>query len=652
MSLIDIPPDMFQGGANLSEGETKLADILAEHKAAIESGQDATSKAAADWPTGTMRIYAVRPIGNDASKGYADPVSSSSADYRAASTEAGAVALQTIAGLAAIFPRDGAGRIVEIQFENGTYTGSPSDFLSGCFGYAQPPIVRGTGTNPTAGILAFDGSNADAACAGGVIATGTNAGGYNPTASTNVQQTLQRAGGGSPSFGAIPALPLGLRVRFDVNTHTALLANVCHQVCNMIGADTLAEQTTLPATPATVGGGTPDLVYAEMPGVVFTGPASFQGTTPSVGVTFVGIYFNNGSGLNFASGRANFVFCRAASLSSATIDRMNTSQSYTHPVLGTITAGGGLRCEADSTISQGLYTFSGLLVAGQLRVSAARAISWGFGCVARSMMLINIFGRPTFDGQTLPDAGVLPSVTAGIPFLYGSGSLFIDSATEQLGAMMITGAGASAALSINGASKLVIDGIISGSAGNTDVGMSLMNSIGSLIILTVTPTVTGTAGDVRLAGGQIITWAQAMSGIIDSAGNRIIGVGNALGMTRFSGTLTAGAGATFTWLSDSIGGVNQTTRPGYPTSQRLITRLRVTVISGTNTNVVACTLYKNGVATAAQISIPAGPSAYSTIVDSTHPVFFADGDQLDLRLDDAADIGAIVNVSGCIEWAA
>lgn len=48
MSLTSIPKDFGQGGANIGEGRPKLAEILIEHKEAIESGgTDSTARAAA-----------------------------------------------------------------------------------------------------------------------------------------------------------------------------------------------------------------------------------------------------------------------------------------------------------------------------------------------------------------------------------------------------------------------------------------------------------------------------------------------------------------------------------------------------------------------------------------------------------------------------
>jgi hypothetical protein len=122
-------------------------------------------------------------------------------------------------------------------------------------------------------------------------------------------------------------------------------------------------------------------------------------------------------------------------------------------------------------------------------------------------------------------------------------------------------------------------------------------------------------------------------------------------ITKFSGAIIGGAGVTVSYLSDGgfIGAVNQTTAIRYPTSARTAKRLRVNSVSNTSANVVTCTLYQNGVATTMKISIPAA-SAANTKLSVDGSIKFADGDDFDLRLDDAADVGAVVNVTAALEW--
>ena len=211
--------------------------------------------AVADWTVGLTRVYAVDFInGVDGNKGYADPATSSTGDYAIACATAGAVAKKTFAGLAAIFPRVGAGRNVEIVIANGgantaqAYTGQLGDFLNGVAGY-NIWNVRATGTNTTAGCTAFDGSVADATYQGAITVTGLNVAGYNPSGASTTSLPCVLAGGGAASLPAEPAPPLGWRVRFDAATATVALRNQCRQIAQVVG-DTITPQTAFSATPA------------------------------------------------------------------------------------------------------------------------------------------------------------------------------------------------------------------------------------------------------------------------------------------------------------------------------------------------------------------------------------------------------------------
>jgi hypothetical protein len=105
-----------------------------------------------------------------------------------------------------------------------------------------------------------------------------------------------------------------------------------------------------------------------------------------------------------------------------------------------------------------------------------------------------------------------------------------------VGRTEITGAGANPAIRVSGTGLRITLRDTSGSTGNTDVGLDLspngssggvQGAQGCTIALITTPTVTGTAGDVRLSDGTIINWATAAAGVRDVNGNEIFGAGNA-----------------------------------------------------------------------------------------------------------------------------
>jgi hypothetical protein len=613
---------------------------------------------AATWNTTLTRVYAVDfNNGNDANKGYADPATSSAGDYATACAAAGAVAKKTFAGLAAIFPKVGAGRKVEIVIRAATYTDSLELVLNGVTGYANNcPEIRGTDTIATAGCVAFDGSAADCTAVGMATATGMNAAGYNPTGAptTTVIQCL-KVGGAAPAFGAVPAKPLGVRLRFDSATTTAALRNVCQQICNVTGTDTLTLQAALPAVPAAG-----DVFYLEEGGVI-QGACTIQGATQvgtaNAGVNLVG-WRSTGTLALDAGTNMVLVGCGGDNIQAIGLCEVSTSETYTHPVRGALTVGGGWRGENAGLavgFQRGIFILAGFVHTGQLTVSVAQTLLFGAGCAVKILALNGLNGFPSTSGAISPTVGI--AGTVGVPLIFGpavTGGLLVDGSKCSIANVTIQNAGAHPAIKVNGVSDVAFElQATNGSTGNTDVGMDLTSARGSRIAIAVQPTVTGTAGDVRLSGSQILTWAQANAGFVDTAGNRIIGTGGQLGIIKFSGTVVGGAGAVVSYLDDGGPGLaaNQTTPIRYPTSQRIISRLRVNSLTNSSANAVTCTLYKNAVATTMQVSIPAGSAANTKFVDSAHPILFADGDDFDLRLDDAADVGGVVNVSALLEYA-
>jgi len=125
---------------------------------------------------------------------------------------------------------------------------------------------------------------------------------------------------------------------------------------------------------------------------------------------------------------------------------------------------------------------------------------------------------------------------------------------------------------------------------------------------------------------------------------------------KFSGAIdTDGAGARISYLADAgaQSGIVNLAAQRYPTSSRLMLLLRVTKLVGAGvvTNNITCTLYKNNIATTMTITVLAADAAGTKYVDNTHPILFADGDDFDLRLDDAADVlGGVLPVSAALEY--
>jgi hypothetical protein len=484
----------------------------------------------ADWAIGITRVYAVDGVnGNDANKGFADPATTSAGDYAVACAAAGAAAKKTFAGLAAIFPRVGNGRNVEIVILGGgtTYAGTLGDVLNGVGGYLNAcPFVRGTATNATAGSVAFAGSTADVTFAGATTATGLNAAGYNPTgAPTASTIQLLKVGGAAPAFGAEPAVPLGWRVRFDSATTTAALRNVCRQVCQVTGTDTILLQTSLPAVP--VAG---DICYLEMAGVVI-GALTLQGMTQvgtgSQGLTLVGIR-STGTLTTGANCVLQMSLSGANAWSHSGLAVMVTQQSEVHPVLGVLTFGGGFRSETTIVLTSARNILNGCVSATDTTLTTpVPAGSWGPGSAARSLTAIGWTATQNDSTALAPDIGNPAATSVGTPHTFGAaggGGLRLDGSCVSLGNINCIGAGASPAVQVLGKCSLILKGVVGGSTGNTDVGCDFQNAADCAvkILATTAPTVTGTAGDLRWAGQALAVWTnfQFQEGW-DSAGNHI-----------------------------------------------------------------------------------------------------------------------------------
>lgn len=630
----------------------------------------------ATWPIANTRWYAVDGTsGNDAFAGFSD---TSSAD-------AGTKAKKTLAGLAAIFPLVGAGRKVVVVINQGTYSDPLDIFLQGVSGYAVNfPLVIATGTNATAGATAFLGDANDRTFVGAVTATGANASGYNPIG-TPTQTTVQlvKVGGGTPGFSAEPALPLGARLRFDAATATVALRNFCVAIVGVTTTTTTNDTLLLPGVATTAGSlpvapSTSDVCYVEMPGVNITAGCNLNigGNSPGPGGVptnalspqFVGL--NLGTNTRITGARTWWAFSRHAFFSTSASDQTTTAFNYRDEA-GNFRQVGPVRTEGISgsagpigmnsnnanapIFCAGAFSFSGTTL-GTLSngsyVAGLGLFSVWFGLDSANNQPLAAIGARTVNGQStirIVGTTTVQAKTAGIS---------MQASSVPLDKIQITGVGAFPAIAMQGKSAISVTSFLTGSSGNTDVGLDLTGAANSTVLIYSTPTVTGTAGDVRLAGGQIVSWASlAATGLVDSAGNRFISVIGPVSSVKFSGGIvTSAIDATSSYMADAgtAPAVNLTAQR-YPTSLRLALRLRVTKLTGAGvlTNSVTCTLYKNNAPTTMTVTLLAADATGTKYVDIAHPILFADGDDYDVRLDDNADaLAGTLAASAQLEFAA
>lgn len=518
----------------------------------------------AAWSIDGVRVYAVSGTnGSDARAGFADSPDTTAGSFATASAAAGLVAKRTIAGLAAVLPRVGAGRRVHIFLESGTYAESLTSILNGLEGYERVSVWA-TSTQANAGATAFAGTAASNLFAGAITVPGLNAAGYNPTGvpTTSVVQCVLN-GGGAPALPAEPAAPLGWRIRFDINTATAALRGICKTIQKVAGGDTLTLDTVL-STPPAAG----DVFYIEKAGVILTGTTTISLAACHF-VNIAGIDFNGQ--LDVQSGNVVFALCSCTSLTVQAPALTHFARIAQIGIGTNVAVGGGIR-NAGSTLNS---TYGG------------QRFNWAEGAFVGSVELLDpaaasAMAGVVFAGGLILQGGALAAQGSDLIDMIGGSPtslpLRIIGAGATSGLLLrgtrlgtrsidITNMGAKPAIKIDGATVLFIQEVISGSTGNTDVGLDLVSARGTLVVLNATPTVTGTAGNVRLSNGTIITWAQAAAGVVDPAGNVIYAspnsplkptpITNGVGATTLGSVGPAGvAGDPVRWvrIPDGAGG--------------------------------------------------------------------------------------------------
>lgn len=612
-------------------------------------------KIEAQWPIANVRWYAIDGTnGSDSNAGFSD----------VSSAAAGLVAKQTIAGLGAIFPRQGAGRKVVIRVLADTYTDSIDTLLAGVVGYAANfPLLLPTVTSATAGCTAFDNSLNDKLMAGFVTCTGMNVAGYNPVSAFS-PATIKclTVASGAPGFPAetTAPLPMGARIRFDAATTTAALRNVCAPVIGIPASDTLLVPNLvdggtsggLPATPV----GT-DVFYIEMPGVSITASSHIEmfsngGGSPQTGgpPQVVGVSFT----VNLRVGadvRLTGCFANLLNISAKCdgdlfyYDETTTARTIGGLRVTTGLSGGGIQgLDWQNLISTTVCT--GFVSLGGHEVNFSNG-----SFVAGGLVLTALVADVTTDPAVIQPFSIIGAkcVNAASPVrVFGSAQgpdgLFsgvqVVYSSFTFGRLIVQNQGGNSAIRVYGKSQFCISNQVSGSTGNTDVGMDLTNARGCTIIVPSAPTLTGSNGDIRLSDGTIVTWAQvAASGLTDQAGNTFIAASKtSLSGFKFSGGILGGGGATTSYMADTgAAPAANLTSIDYPTSLRIFTRLRFKPESNNFATNVVATLFKNGSSTGMSVTIPAGSTA--VVSDTAHVILFADGDTFALVLSNAGDAG-------------
>jgi hypothetical protein len=477
----------------------------------------------ANWPIGAVRWYGASTIrGNDAAAGYSDD---SSADL-------GTKPKLTLAALAAILPRIGADRKICIELE-GDFTGQGGldVLLSSMSGYAANyPVVVATATNATASAVAFAGDAADRTNLGATTADGMNAAGYSPTGtlSASLIQCV-KVGGGSPGFAAEPAIPLFCSMRFGSDSATqAALRNQCREVMQVTGTDTLTPVSAFTIPPLTT-----DTFYLEQPGtLVDASTISLPPEQTQTACQIVGFRSKSGT-LQFVGGSGIFCFCDVTGFSARIGDTV-LRPTYVDENGVTRTRGSGMRVDgALIRIDRcnGNFVQEAYGATGETTIEGCTLFGWTNGVSTwGGLSLVSTVGAVGNDNDQPISiiggrfhASEPAARIRGLVSLHGvSAGLYAAQSSFTISSLDISSMGANPAIRLRGKCCFFADENLTGTTGNTDVGLDLTASQASTILLrsSASPTLTGTAGDIRLYDGSIVTWASftALSGTYLTAG--------------------------------------------------------------------------------------------------------------------------------------
>ena len=521
---------------------------------------------ASSW-VGTRYFAVDYDLGNDENAGFSD----------VSMALAGTVALKTIEELLTRVPRNGHGTtaVIAIKARAGGATylkkdGVTPDRLNidGFYGYFHF-LVRGTGTVATASAVAFANDTNDKIALGAQIVTGTNAAGYNPAAPIS-NNTFNTVPGGLP---AEPAL-LGKRIRFSSTTTTVALRNVTAMI-HFNDPDTITVANNLPAVPVTT-----DTFYIEEPATTVDG-ISVNSTTPNVstiatlelqGIHVAGLRTSGTTtaSRNIINGPASCIFSFVDSLNTQIISfnirnftGVQFIKNYVDELGTPILTGVGIRSIGGVDAQRGTFlniassslAGNGSADVGRMSVTDALTANLGEGSYFFKGVFIKGTGTGTSSGRVFTNlVGRGNNFTAQkLRIVSPAGNpacgINISLAHCTLYGIDITNMGANALMELSGVGCCFSINDVSGSTGNTGVGLSIGPFGGKDAHITMgtldANTFTGAAGkDIEGAPGAgfgpfYVHADYIRTDLRDDNGNHIQGLGGCiLGPTVVDGVST------------------------------------------------------------------------------------------------------------------
>lgn len=466
----------------------------------------------ASWAIGTTRFFALDPVsGDDSNLGYSD----------VSMAAAGAVAKQTWASLRNIIPPTGAGRIAVLAIKG---PNTISESLNGFFsGYFQFHAVATSDFSDDSTDRILSGSTTGQA--------GPNMDGSWTVTTGGTTSVFSVAAG---TLSAEPGIQL-MRVRFKGNITSALT-----NICGTIQRNSSTQITVCDNLPASPANG--DEFFIERPGVVFDAidlafSAPEAGTYDQGAASVLrGLAVTTDSYLQVNGDNANVSFCETRGNQSAFVfDRIGflyIANIYI-PVGGGQVRVGGCRGEGQwysDQVKEFTAQASGALSTQVGYESFFYGITTHYsefdGCLFRGGVHLEncqdvSFGR---HANGFRNAVIDPGAASS-----AAGVTIVNSSNVTLQNLVITNMGAKPAIVVTGDGAAPGGGVnlrlylVTGSTGNTDIGLDLSNAIGTQVAVVSGVSVTGTAGDIRVAGNATSYWSliKDVNACMDDAGNAV-----------------------------------------------------------------------------------------------------------------------------------
>jgi len=485
---------------------TKYTRADAQGNQFVGTGKSFAS--AADWDPSLVRYYFVDyDGGGDGNIGYVDAT--------AGATVTTTGSLKTLERLFQILPRHGNGRkcVILIKPRSGGATYKKQDTITdddldftGVTGYASGfPFVRGSDLTNSA---------TDKIVLGARIAIAGPGAGSSFAVDTATTSGVTIASG---SFGSTDTA-VGFRLRLGTTEGDHIVAN------------TSTSLTVSPNMSGTPNHG--DTIYVDRPGVLVstvTLPANQLMTIAGIGFTSTSV------GALRALGQARIHFCEGiGSTTNATFVAGSSGTNGGASEAGSLVMGRNYTDETGTDLTR---------VGPTLRIAGGIIINFNGPGSISSIAAINSSAPITISvstGQVATNSYFAKAptlVSTGGVVIWSTNSAFAQSTRCVSGGLVISGpatvqkfditnAGATPALTLTDGGLVTIDGV-TGSSGNTDVGIDVSGQYGKVISLgtSAVNTVTGSVGDVRTAGSIFAHTYLAKAGYVDRTGNIYLGVG-------------------------------------------------------------------------------------------------------------------------------